>query len=341
LLLVRSSKAIRVKKQLRAGNILLPGIPEGEAGAQVTFLRENATFLAAVEVSERRVADKYKLEQELTVLVQAGDFPPDYVVITDLVTARSARIFISSKRGDSVTVSGELDAPLGLAGIGAKLTIVVDNTVELTFEGTRGVTPLYRPMGFMIGGKIRRLKRRLLSRGPKRRVPRIVIKSLDAKPAIGKPITVRPVEGDEVAICPVERPPFAMESAALKPFTVEPIMLDAGVIGAVIPGLEAPHLAPAEHWAGLLLGAVEGDPEAGELIVHTAEDVPVLVQPVDDDPFLVKVVAGEGLAFGPAKPKALELPEDLSGRELGYEDSLQFGYVDFDAELADAEIVSE
>lgn len=75
--------------------------------------------------------------------------------------------------------------------------------------------------------------------------------------------------------------------------------------------------------------------------MHTAEDVPVLVQPVDDDPFLVKVVAGEGLAFGPAEPKALELPDDLSGRELEYEDSLRFGYVDFDAELADAEIVSD
>lgn len=252
LLLVRSSKAIRVKKRLRAGNILLPGIPEGEAGAQVTFLRENATFLAAVEVSERRVADKYKLEQELTALVQAGDFPPHYVVITDLVTARSARIFISSERGDSVTVSGELDAPLGLAGIGAKLTTVVDNTVDLTFDGTRGVTPLYRPMGFMIGGKIRRLKRRLLSRGPRRRVPRIVFKSLDVKPSLGKPITVRPIEGDAVAIYPVERPPFVMESAALKPFTVEPIMVDAGVIGAVIPGLEAPHPGSGGTWGGAL-----------------------------------------------------------------------------------------
>jgi hypothetical protein len=51
--------------------------------ARITFSRANATFLAAVGVSERRFADQHQLELELKQRVEEGRFPPEYVVISD------------------------------------------------------------------------------------------------------------------------------------------------------------------------------------------------------------------------------------------------------------------
>jgi hypothetical protein len=340
LLLVRSNKGTRIKTQLEADNAVIPGIPEGEAGVRVSFLRENATFLAAVDVSERRLADKYQLEQELIELVRANRFPADYVVITELVRAKAARIFISGEKGQAVSLRARLDTPFGLAGVGAKLSTAFDNSVDLSFDGTRGVTPLFRPMGFNVGNRIRRFKRRILTRGP--RIPRIAVKAIDTEPRIGTRITVRPFEGDDLAIHPIDQSPFLVESSLLKPFAVEPVMVDPDVVGSIFGGFEI-DVSEATDWrqAGVVLGSVSGDAATGDLVVRPSEDFPILVEPLNQTPFVVKLPAGERLAFEATEPRLVDVPGAATDPVVEVDEALRLEYVDFDAELTDVEWSTE
>jgi hypothetical protein len=107
-----SKGGVNVKAQASGGNEGIPGIPQGEVGAQITFTRENATVVAALGVSERRLVDQHRLEEELSTLVRRGTFPPDYVVITDLVVAEAAKVPLWSAADCSAIAARRLPATL-------------------------------------------------------------------------------------------------------------------------------------------------------------------------------------------------------------------------------------
>jgi len=335
-----SEKGVGVQLQAHGQNVI-PGIPAGRAGGQITFSRANASFLAAIGVRERAVADKYMLEQELRGLVQQGTLPPEYVVVTDVVTASSGRVFISSAPGQSVTLHAAAHAnagPLQVASLGGQLSLASSTGTMMAFDGTQGMTPLFKLMGFSVGGWIRRARRRLLSQN--RHLPRIVVKSIDAKPQVGTEIMVRPIEGQQIAIAPVGRKPFVVEPTELKPFMVEPTLVDRGTLGAILPERPPagdPQAAHRRLPEGVLLGSIEADPAVGgEVVVQLFEDSALVIEPVDGDPFLVKLAERQSLEF---EPTVLDFPETLelvTHRTPTIEDPFTFGYVDFDAELAGA-----
>lgn len=99
-----SNGGVQLKTQGHGKNAKIPTLPQGEVGAEITFTRANATVLAATGVYERRLADQYLLEQELKKLVECGTIQPEYVVVTDLISASSARILISTEANQSITL---------------------------------------------------------------------------------------------------------------------------------------------------------------------------------------------------------------------------------------------
>jgi hypothetical protein len=97
-----SKRGVKVELQAEGANKVIHGIPTGRAGGRITFSRANATVLAAVGTREREIIDKYLLQRELAERVKEGVFPPDWVVVTDVIFAKSARVFISTAKEQSV-----------------------------------------------------------------------------------------------------------------------------------------------------------------------------------------------------------------------------------------------
>lgn len=336
-----SKGAVSIEAQARGENARIPNIPSGEVGARITFSRENATLLAARGVKDRRLVDQYRLEQELKDLVKAGDFPPDHVVVTDLVVASSARVMISTSANQSVTFTASASAKAAtfdIAALGGKISGSLSHTGVAEYQGGRGTTPLFKVMGFNVGGKMRRFKEWVFQQG--KGVPRIVVGPIEAKPEVGRQITIRPVDGRPLAVSDRGGESFLIRPSAWTSFRAEPILTETSSLGALLhtPASEADETNVWGTHQGVLLGSFEAQPAVGEaLAVHPLENSPVLIQPIDQEPFLVKLVGEEALNFEPSELTPLDVPYVPGELEPGGEDPLHFGYVDFDAELAAAD----
>ncbi len=336
----------RVRVQLQAdGRNAIPGlgIPPGNVGGRIKFTRANAAFLAAVGVKVRALRSEHKLRAELTAKVEGHAFPADYVVVTDLLDAESGRVFISSAGGESVMLHGRAAvgaAPLQLASLGGRLDMATDSEAMMSFDGTQGMTPLFKIMGFSVGSTLRHLRRTVFSRG--RDVPRIRVKSISAAPRVGRQITVSPLAPQRLVFAQAGQRPLAVELAEFKAFAVEPTLIDTPTLEAIFPEPLTGGVSEALGGEGVPVSTTEVDLAADEdVVVRALRDSPFVIEPLDGDPFLVKMPEGEELAFEPARLDFLET--SLPGPELAEldEDPLSFGYVDFDAELAAAASSSE
>ncbi len=335
-----SKRGVKVELQVDGANTVIPGIPTGRAGGRITFSRANATVMAAVGTREREIVDKYLLEQELAELVKRGVFPPDYVVVTDVIAAKSARVFISTGKGQSVTVHATATAttgPFELASLGGVGTAAMSTEALMAFAGLEGMTPLFKLMGFSVGGKIRHWRRTHLSRS--RHVPRIIVEPLRVQPTVGRTIMVKPIDGQGLAVAPIDQQAFVVEAGTFGSLRVDPVMVDREALGAIAPRIGVGRRSEAllGGQEGVLLGALNQKPEVGETaVLRPFEGSTVLIQPIDDDPFLVKLARGQAVSFQPAALEFPNIPELAAGVESLDQEALSLEYVDFDAELAAA-----
>jgi len=333
-----SQGGVDITAQAAGESIGIAGVPPGEVGAQLTFQRANATVVAAVGVTERHLTDQYALEQELKALVERGIFPPDYVVVTDLVTAESARVMISTQAGQSVTLRAGVKAPVGefnLAALGGKLSVAMQSTVGHESDGTDGATPIFRLMGFNVGNRIRRFKRWLFRQGGG--VPRIPIGSIHAPPALGGAVVVQPLASAPLAVAALGKEPFLVEPKALQPLVIEPILVDTAGVGAVVemPRSEEGRSVLGPH-PGIFLGSVGSEAHSsGTLDIHLFENSPFLVEPLDSPPFLARSVRGSSLAVEAADLGPLDIAE-VSSRWRSDEDPFRFEYVELEPESVGA-----
>jgi hypothetical protein len=331
-----SESGVRVRLQA-AGQGGIAGIPIGRAGGKITFSQANASLLAAVGVREHAIAERLRLEQELKALVQTQLLSPDWVVVTDVVTARSGRALVSAGPA-SITLSATAKAstgPFQVASLGGELSIAAQTGGIMSFDGTDGMTPLFRVIGFNVGSAIRRARRRILAR--RKGIPRIVVKSIGERPRVGTQLVVNPVDGQRIGIAPIDGTPFVFESTEVRPFTVEPTLVDVGAIGALLPQ-DAPFAEHGEAPAGLLMGALDGSPAVGaKVVLQPLADSAVVIDPVDSDPFLVKLIPGQSVSFEPAM---LDFSDEVvlaTYSAISSEDPLGLDYVDFETEFAELE----
>jgi hypothetical protein len=330
-----TNDAVSFSAQARGENLGIPGIPQGVAGARLDFSREHASFVEATGVAEIQLVDKGLLEEELADLVKSGKFHAYYVVIADLMSASSARVFISTGSGQSITAvagGGAGATAVGTVSFAVKGSISLQGNVGTEFDGTHGATPLYKPLGFSVGGWMRRSVRRVISRD---QVARIAVKAIETQPTVGSRLMVHPVRDQEIAIAPVDEEPLVVEAAALEPFEVDPVMVDADVLRNLVPRFTHD---PIGSLPSSVIGSVDSEPTAGApLIVQPFEYSTVLIQPTDEAPFLGRVVQGQQITLQPRPFASFEphiLPDPLS--DIDPDEPLKLDYVDFDAEFSGA-----
>jgi hypothetical protein len=143
--------AVAYRVQTKADTQAIPHVPQGSAGIALEFSRENAVVLVVRDAVERRLADVSALERRLTELVNAGEFDPEYAVVTHVVTAGTATVLISRSADSRVELSAKADLSLGLldlASADAQLSRVGGSGMETEILARRGLTPLFKLVGF-------------------------------------------------------------------------------------------------------------------------------------------------------------------------------------------------
>ncbi|MFK0158292.1 hypothetical protein ACIQVK_40280 [Streptomyces sp. NPDC090493] len=125
------------------------------AGAVVEFTRKNALLVVYRGLTETRLADQPRLARELVRRYWAGDWDPDWCVVSHLVTARSGTVLMAADKGATVElgVSGSAAAgPVSLADLATQVRATRSAALQCELVGER-LTPFYRVL---------RLRRRFL-----------------------------------------------------------------------------------------------------------------------------------------------------------------------------------
>lgn len=339
-LVFRSKGGVRVRLRGSAANELpTPHLPAGRVRARIAFETADASFLAAVGVKGRMLQSEQKLRDELRAKVEAGGFHAEHVVITEVLRAQSGHAFMSTEAGQEVMLLAEASAGperLKLASLQGRLEIATRSQNIMCFDGTRGMTPLFRIMGFKVGRQIRDALR-FFSRT--RNVPRVRVRAIRGAPEVGTAIVIHPLPSQQLLIAPTGSRPFALDPSEFRPFAVEPTLIDPAQIDLLFPAQELLGAQVLAEDQGLLVGMLEGEPDVGQATMMRALGAsPLVIEPLEGDPFLVNVPQGQDLTFEPSRIDFLEdVPAGISLEPSDpQEDPFSFDYVNFNEELAAA-----
>ena len=141
--------------QLSAGNQTIPQIPQGTAGIELSFNKQDAVVLIVRKGYAHRIANIHTLRTELFEREASGEFPRDYAVVTSVVAAGSSTVLLSSARDAKFAASAKADLKAGLVDLAnAQLGFsrVAASNLETEIVASKGLTPLFKLVGFKRGG---------------------------------------------------------------------------------------------------------------------------------------------------------------------------------------------
>lgn len=137
-----SKGAVRVS----ASGAAATSAPQGNAQAKIgiEFKREGSVYLHAIGCAEIRVKDEIELGNRLVALFLAGQWNDDWVVVTRVVTAKSATILMASDKDASITLeaSGQSQPP-DLLNANVKLSASSERNIGLKVITESELTPLF------------------------------------------------------------------------------------------------------------------------------------------------------------------------------------------------------
>jgi len=149
------SVSIQVK-----GKSDLPGtiatLGEATAGITIEFQRANAILFQASGCHSSTILNQDKLARQILERYEKGDWPSEYFIITEIVKAESATIFISSGAGGRVELIAQGNVGIDqfkLADLDAGLNVARSSNISTTVVAQASLTPLFKAYG---------IKRRLL-----------------------------------------------------------------------------------------------------------------------------------------------------------------------------------
>ncbi len=135
-----------------SGSAVIPGSSLGisDAGALVEFNRENAVVFQATNVSVTSIVDSVTLGQNILKLYQEGKWSKNWIVVSELVTAGSATILISSSKGAKLELKATANLNTGainIADAAFAFATQFSRSLETQIISEKGLTPLFRLMG--------------------------------------------------------------------------------------------------------------------------------------------------------------------------------------------------
>jgi|SRR5215217_5615517 len=124
----------------------------------MNFSNANAIVFKALQCGVTSIFAQDQLGEEIISRYEADDWPRDHVVVTDLVTSKSATVLISSGRGGQIEFAANAavnPAQLNIANAEANFQVAYSSNVGTKIVAAKHLTPLFKVSG---------IKRRLLRR---------------------------------------------------------------------------------------------------------------------------------------------------------------------------------
>lgn len=122
-------------------------LTQADAGVTVEFSKENAILFKAKGTLNNTIKNQIKLGDQILELYKEGKWDKDYVVITELVEAKSSTIMISSEKTGKIELkangqAGNNAIDIADASLGFSTTFSKGLSTEIIAES--GLTPLFK-----------------------------------------------------------------------------------------------------------------------------------------------------------------------------------------------------
>jgi hypothetical protein len=150
-----TQSGVQMTFQSAVGNQAIPQIPQGKAGIEVAFGTTGGVVFVVKDGRERRIHDLDTIGRTLLELIQRGDIPREYALVTHVVEAVAATVLISSSSHAKFVVSADADFKTGLldlANASLGLSRVSSKNMETELVADKGATPLFKLSGFKKNG---------------------------------------------------------------------------------------------------------------------------------------------------------------------------------------------
>ncbi|SFW85757.1 hypothetical protein SAMN04489730_6212 [Amycolatopsis australiensis] len=116
----------------------------------VSFAREHGVVFQAKSCHTKEIADRHTLGRAVLALSEAGRWPRNHVVITELVTTGPAVVLVAGHHDARMELAATVPAPLDalpLASASAALDVVSSRGIGVKIIAPTGLTPLFRASG--------------------------------------------------------------------------------------------------------------------------------------------------------------------------------------------------
>lgn len=127
-----------------AGSVL----GQADAGCTIGFSQDSGVVFAARACSIASISNLDAVTQDVLASYASGTWQEDEVLVTDVVTADTASIFVAQTQGAKVELraSGTLQpgTPLGLASVDADFQAAYESGLAFTAIASHGLTVLYK-----------------------------------------------------------------------------------------------------------------------------------------------------------------------------------------------------
>ena len=143
-----SKEAVKVQAGATGNTTGVSG-PAGrvEGTLHIEFNREGAVVIETAGTRSRRMKDIDAVGRKIIERFHAGNWDPDYVVVTEVLAVASGVVLVSSSRGGSVDLAatGDVAPALGsLAKLGANLKLASEESIGVKIIGGEPLTPLFK-----------------------------------------------------------------------------------------------------------------------------------------------------------------------------------------------------
>lgn len=159
-----SSRAVSITTKIAGTAPALNSVlSDADAGFSVEFSRENAVLFKANGTLSPRIKNQIKLGAEIIERFKKGDWDKDWVVITELITADSSTILISSSDNSKIELRAKTAVSAGNFDIAnAKLNleptfskdlvtrIICEQNITPLFKVSRIKSKLFQPPKFRV-----------------------------------------------------------------------------------------------------------------------------------------------------------------------------------------------
>ena len=132
-------------------------LTEAEAGFTIDFKKNKSTVYEATGCVAPTIEDQVAMGKKILELFQTGEWSKDWVVITELIQAKSATVLISNSSSSKIELSAKgtfTGGAASLADVSAQLQMAFSKDMMTTLVSQTGLTPLFKARAIKSNGPI-------------------------------------------------------------------------------------------------------------------------------------------------------------------------------------------